>query len=329
MGLNFLDFLRSGHTDIAVFAHSRQNKISQSEFTPPKRRGSVEDKAAERRRPVAAVLRSIGGIVKGDRQIMNNEPWRISTHDDNPGGHTTFYVAHEEGATIGYPESNRTGEGVRRKTPGTHLSKEATTGLLGEAAPKRYARRQAEQELYETTARQLADYLRGLTSGTETTAYHRAKWIEATPGAPMRNGDLLVPGYDSEGRLWTVQYIKKDGTMRFAKESRKHGCFHVVGAANGAAALQKIAMSPVVVIAETYTMAATISKNAKVAAIAAFYSGNFFPVATSLHERWPDKAIIIVGDDNHRLKNNPKCAKAAEAAKGMENTKKKAWADRF
>jgi phage/plasmid primase-like uncharacterized protein len=117
--------------------------------------------------------------------------------------------------------------------------------------------------------------------------------------------------------------------MRFAKESRKHGCFHVVGAANGAAALQKIAMSPVVVIAETYTMAATISKNAKVAAIAAFYSGNFFPVATSLHERWPDKAIIIVGDDNHRLKNNPKCAKAAEAAKGMENTKKKAWADRF
>ena len=75
MGLNFLDFLRSGHTDIAVFAHSRQNKISQSEFTPPKRRRSVEDKAAERRRPVAAVLRSIGGIVKGDRQIMNHPPF--------------------------------------------------------------------------------------------------------------------------------------------------------------------------------------------------------------------------------------------------------------
>jgi phage/plasmid primase-like uncharacterized protein len=64
--------------------------------------------------------------------------------------------------------------------------------------------------------------------------------------------------------------------MRFAKQSRKHGCFHVVGAANGAAALQKIAMSPVVVIAETYAMATTISKNAKVAAIAAFYSGNFY-----------------------------------------------------
>jgi len=289
MGLNFLDFLRSGHTDIAVFADSRHNKISQSQFTPLKRGGSVEEHAAERRRPVAAVLRSIGGIVKGDRQIINN--------------------------------SNRTGEGVRWKAPRKHLSKGAATGLLGESAPERYARRQAEQELYETTARQLADYLRGLTSGTETNADQAAKWIEAMTGVSMRNGDILVPGYDSEGKLWTVQYIKKDGTMRFAKESRKHGCFHVVGAANGAAALQKIAMSPIVVIAETYAMAATISKNAKVAAIAAFYSGNFLPVATSLHERWPDKAIIIVGDDNDPL--NHGCATTAEAPKGMLNTEEK------
>ena len=34
---------------------------------------------------------------------------------------------------------------------------------------------------------------------------------------------------------------------RFAKESRKQGCFHVVGAPNAAAAPQKIAVSPVAV----------------------------------------------------------------------------------
>jgi phage/plasmid primase-like uncharacterized protein len=32
-----------------------------------------------------------------------------------------------------------------------------------------------------------------------------------------------VPGYDVDGKLWTVQYIKEDGTKRFAKDSRKHG----------------------------------------------------------------------------------------------------------
>ena len=42
-----------------------------------------------------------------------------------------------------------------------------------------------------------------------------------------------------DGQLWTIQYIKEDGAKRFAKNSRKHGCFHVVGAPNGAAASAK------------------------------------------------------------------------------------------
>jgi Transposase IS66 family/RNase_H superfamily len=152
MGLNFLDFLRSGHTDIGVFADSRQNRISQAECTPPKRRSSVEDQAAERRRPVAAVLRRVGGIEEGDHPIMNGEPLRISTNDDKPGGRSTFHVAHGDGVTIGYPENIRTGGVVRWKARGQHSSMSATSELLGETAPMRYARRQAEQELYETTA---------------------------------------------------------------------------------------------------------------------------------------------------------------------------------
>src|SRR5260370_7118894 len=104
---------------------------------------------------------------------------------------------------------------------------------------------------------------------------------------------LLVPGYDVEGKLWTVQCIKEDGTKRFAKDSRKHGCFHVVGAPNGAAALQKIALSPVVVIAEGYATAATIAKQGKVTALAAYDSGNLLPVPTSPLHRSPHPPISI------------------------------------
>jgi putative DNA primase/helicase len=130
----------------------------------------------------------------------------------------------------------------------------------------------------------------------------------------------LVPGYDVEGKLWTVQYIKEDGTKRFAKNSRKHGCFHVVGAPNGAAALQKIAMSPVVVIAEGYATASTLAQHGKMPALAAYDSGNLLSVASSVHERWPDKRIIIAGDDDHRIENNPgreKALAAAEAVAGV------------
>jgi putative DNA primase/helicase len=83
---------------------------------------------------------------------------------------------------------------------------------------------------------------------------------------------------------------------------------------NGATALQKIAVSPVVVIAEGYATSATIAKHAKAAAIAAFDSGNLLEVAVTLRERYKDKQIIIAGDDDHRLENNPGRAKALEAA---------------
>jgi phage/plasmid primase-like uncharacterized protein len=116
------------------------------------------------------------------------------------------------------------------------------------------------------------------------------------------------------GKLWTVQYIKEDGKKRFARESRKHGCFHVVGAGNAAEGLQRLANSPVIAIAEGYATAATVAKCGNAPAIAAFDSGNLLAVSTALRERWPDKGIVIAGDDDHKLENNPGRAKAVEAA---------------
>ena len=117
-----------------------------------------------------------------------------------------------------------------------------------------------------------------------------------------------------EEKLWTIQYIKEDGTKRFAKDSRKHGCFHVVGAANATEGLQKLGNSPVIAIAEGYATAATVAKYGNVPAIAAFDSGNLLAVATALHERWPDKGFMIAGDDDHKLENNAGRVKALEAA---------------
>jgi putative DNA primase/helicase len=276
--------------------------------------------ALDPRAEFAAVLRSIGAVVEGNHPIMNGEAQRIPATNDKRGELTIFYVAHEDGVPNGYAENNRTKEVVRWKATGQHLSPEAKADLAAQAEQKRYARKQAERELYEATAKRLAEEQQLNISGVDPTEYHKAKQIEVTRGASARNGDVLVPGYDVEGKLWTVQYIKEDGTKRFAKDSRKHGCFHVVGAPNGAAALQKIALSPVVVIAEGYATAATIAKQGKVTALAAYDSGNLLPVATSLRQRYPDKAIVIAGDDDHRSENNPgreKAIAAAEAVAGV------------
>ena len=276
--------------------------------------GHQPEPTLDPRAEFAAVLRSIGGIVDGDHPIMNGEAHRISAYDDKRGDRTIFYVAHVDGVPNGYAENNRTKEGVRWKARGQLLSQEAKSALLAQAEQKRYVRRQAEQLTYEATSKRLSEELRGLGYSPETTEYHKAKQIDATPGAPVRNGDVLVPGYDFQGKLWTVQYIKADGTKRFARDSRKHGCFHVVGAPNSAVALRKIAVSPVVVIAEGYATAVTIAKQPNVCAVAAFDSGNLLAVATALREQHKGKVIVIAGDDDHRLETNPGRMKALEAA---------------
>jgi len=227
---------------------------------------------------------------------------------------TIFYIGHLDGVANGYAENNRTKEVRRWKARGQGLSEEQKNELLAEAEKKRCERRRQERERFEATADRLSGELRSLSSGVEKTAYHEAKGIEPLPGVPVRNGDLLVAGYDVEGKLWTIQYIKEDGTKRFAKDSRKHGCFHVVGAANSIDGLQKLGNSPVIAIAEGYATAATVAKYSNVPAVAAFDSGNLLAVATALHERWPDKGIMIAGDDDHKLENNPGRVKALEAA---------------
>jgi antirestriction protein ArdC/phage/plasmid primase-like uncharacterized protein len=263
----------------------------------------------------AEVLRSIGGIVEGEHPIMDGKGHRLATEKDKRGEAAIFYRAYLDGVPNGYAENNRTKEIKRWKARGQGLSEEQRSELLADVEKKRYERHRLEQERFEATADRLSGELQSLPLPcVQKTRYHEAKGIEPLAGVPVRKGDLLVPGYDVEGKLWTIQYIKEDGTKRFARESRKHGCFHVVGAATAAEGLQKLAKSPVIAIAEGYATAATVAKYGKVPAVAAFDSGNLLAVATALHERWPEKRIMIAGDDDRKLENNPGRVKALEAA---------------
>ena len=175
-----------------------------------------ETPTLEPRAEFAAVLRSLGAVVEGEHPIMNGERQRIRAEKDKPGERTIFYVGYLDGVANGYAENNRTKEVRRWKARGEQLSEEQKSELLADADQKRNERRQAEQARFEATATRLGAELRSLPlSGVQRTRYHEAKGIEPLPGAPVRNGDVLVPGYDMDGKLWTVQYIKEDGTKRF------------------------------------------------------------------------------------------------------------------
>jgi phage/plasmid primase-like uncharacterized protein len=109
-----------------------------------------------------------------------------------------------------------------------------------------------------------------------------------------------------------MQYIQPDGVKRFAKDSRREGCFNPVG---GMDSLKK---APAIVIAEGYATAASIKEALGHAVVAAFDAGNLVPVAQAIRRAMPDKSIIIAGDDDKHLeaagKPNVGREKALEAA---------------
>ena len=165
-----------------------------------------------------------------DHPIFDGKPHRVVVDGDRQGEAAGFYVVYGDGHPAGYAKNNRTGEEVRWKAKGYTLTEEQKAALAAEAATKLQLREEETRESQAEAARRVEQQLRGAKQA-RSTPYLEAKQATATKGvfADKENKTLVVPGYDAEGKIWTAQYIQEDGTKRFAKGTRKEGCFHVVG----------------------------------------------------------------------------------------------------
>ena len=268
--------------------------------------------------PVAefkAALISLGAIVSGEHPIMDGKPHRISTEGDKNGEKAGFYVAHLDGIPAGYIKNNRTGAELNWKCKGYILTDEQKASLKTEALGHQLTRQREIEAKQKSTAFKLQQKLSMMTEVVEPTPYMQTKGIQSHYGVYTDSEKQVtcIPATDCEGTLWTIQYIAEDGTKRFAKDSKKEGCFHVLGG------LAKLAETPVIVIAEGYATAATIKDATRLpAVVSAFDSGNLKPVAKALHDKFPNTPIIVAADDDKHLELtkgiNPGKEKGSEAA---------------
>lgn len=265
----------------------------------------------------AEALRSLGCVVSGEHPIMDGTKQRISVegekHTENAG--SGFYVGHLDGHPAGFIKNNKTGIDMKWKSKGYSLDPEQKAQLMAEAATKLQAREAEQVKLHEQSSQRVVRQVVGLISVEQPTPYMLAKGIEPQLGVLTdKDGKTTyIPATDVDGKQWTMQYIKEDGTKRFAKDSRKEGCFHVVGG------MDALAKAPAIVIGEGYATASSLSHALGFATVSAFDSGNLPLVAKALHEKFPDKPVIIAGDNDLHLEEtqgvNPGKTKAQEAAK--------------
>jgi len=280
----------------------------------------VRDQQGPAMRPeeeFAEALHSLGCVVDGRHPMMDGAKHRIAVEGDKKGEKAGFYVGHLDGHPAGYIKNNKTGIDMKWKSKGYALDPEQKAQLYAEAATKLQARDAEQVRLHEQTAQRVSKQMADLVPVKQPTPYMQAKGIEPQAGVftDKEGQKTYIPAIDVDGKQWTMQYIQGNGIKRFAKDSRKEGCFHVIG---GMAALAK---APALVISEGYATASSLSQALGFATVAAFDSGNLSLVAKALHEKFPDKPIVIAGDDDEHLGAtqgvNPGRSKAEEAAKAV------------
>lgn len=115
--------------------------------------------------------------------------------------------------------------------------------------------------------------------------------------------NLLVPMYDADRKLCSIQTINPNGDKLFHKGGRIKGCYYPIGKPNG-----------VLCLAEGFATAATIHEATGHAVAVCFNANNLQPVAETLSQKLPNTKLIICADDDTETRGNPGITKANEAA---------------
>jgi len=299
----------------------------------------------------ADLLRSNGCIVDGNHPVMDGTKQRIKVEGDKPTEKSGFYVGHLDGNPAGYIINNRTKDETRWKAKGYTLNDGQKAELSAQAAINQQNRKAVKHENQLKVADAIKDLLAIAPLADANHSYLQEKnarpgdlkivpdnaddlpkdsiikvgrdWQESkalreeSPDSiVLTAGDLLLPAQDTDGQTWSVQTIQPSGVKFFATGSKKESNFHVVDSENkGLAALDA---APAIVISEGYATADTLSSALDCPVVAAFDSGNLPKVAQALHEKYPQKPIIIAGDDDRNQESvntkNPGREKALEAA---------------
>lgn len=285
----------------------------------PENVSNEQSPALDVREEFIGAMEAVGLIPGGkdNHPIMDGKKHRVPVVGGRTGATDGFYVAHLDGHPAGVLINNKTGVDMKWKSKGYSLTDEQKATLQAEAATKLQAREAALLKTHETVAAKVTRSMESLLPVVELTPYMSAKGIQPLSGVltDKAGKETVIPAIDENGKQWTAQYIQKDGTKRFAKDGRKEGCFHPVGG------LDALAAAPVIVIAEGYATASTLASSLGHATVAAFDSGNLPAVAKALHAKFPDKPIVIAGDDDrHQVMThgtNAGRTKAVEAAKAV------------
>ena len=158
------------------------------------------------------------------------------------------------------------------------------------------AKRQEERDRSQAEAAQDASEM--WQAATPASADHGYVERKRLDPAPLRqiDGQLLIPMYDVEGRLWNLQRIWSDGRKRFLRGGRTEGLFCLIASGQ---------LERTLCVGEGYSTMAAVTRNTGYPSLVTFSSGNLLTVARMWNDLRPDLEYIVCADDDPELIDNP------------------------
>lgn len=118
-------------------------------------------------------------------------------------------------------------------------------------------------------------------------AYLVKKRIGPNGARVVGDGRLVVPLFDPDGSISSVQYINQDGEKRYHPGGATKGKYHTIGE-----------IKDKVYIAEGFATGATVYEATGTATVIAYSAGNLEPTTSAIREKHPTVKIIIVADND-------------------------------
>jgi putative DNA primase/helicase len=238
------------------------------------------------------------GITPPDAIIADGEINRFHIAGDKHGTLNGAYTLHLDGRPAGYFEDLKRGIKCTWKQSGpfmplTDFQRQAFAKQRQAFAKQRQAdeiQRQAEEAAKHKKAASKAVYIWNHAPPAPANYPYLIKKRIGNHGARLgRDNMLVIPLYDENGVLTSLQFVNEDGAKRLLKDGRVQGSFCTSG---------KLQPGGTILICEGWATGASLYEATGYFTVVAFSAGNLTAVAMRTRKRHPDCAIIICGDND-------------------------------
>ena len=238
-----------------------------------------QDAEPEVRDPIAdfsdAVSRSGLGEIE---PIPDGDLHRFTTPEDKGKEKSGWYILYGDDTPCGIAGDWRTGTEITWSGRAAEFSPEQAQRI-----EQAKADREVERKRIAAEAAEKATKIWNKSNSPGAHPYLHKKQVKAYGIRQDNHGNLLIPAYDHQGKIHTMQFIGPDGGKMFLSGGAKKGRFYAIPG-----------QGERIYFAEGYATGATIHEATGATVVVTFDAGNIPPVVSA----WAGKGQLFVCADN-------------------------------